>query len=122
MCRLYCSLGSLSTLVVSCPGAAYDSPIFNLFIIAHEGLDHTQVTYRTSRCLMHFHRDESLPAITSALIRTPVVLFGCGSLLRRSGPLLASFTGRTPVCTRIVILVFSSTPFKGASVHFDRDG
>ena len=49
---------SLSTFVVTCPGAAYVSSIFNLYIIAHEGLDHTHVTYRTSICLVHFHRDE----------------------------------------------------------------
>ena len=50
MCRLCCSLGSLSTFVVICPGAAYAGPMFNLYIVAHDGLDHTQVTYRTSRC------------------------------------------------------------------------
>ena len=78
MCLLLFSLGFLLTFVVTCPGATYASPIFNLYIVAHEGLDHTQVTYRTSSCLVHYYRDEPLLAISSALIRTPVVLFDVG--------------------------------------------
>ena len=74
MCRLCCFLGPYQPLSSFVRGLLMPAPSSTSTSLALKGLDHTQVTYRTSRCLVHFHRDEPLPAISSALIRTLVVL------------------------------------------------